>query len=200
MKRSFNILLIMCVVMGLFSCSSKTKSYTDMLKDEKKAIRKLFDENGFTEIKDFPSNGVFKANEFYKMDNDVYINIVDSGNGQRAEMYKTVVYSRFTATRFSLDSTQYTITFSNDGMHSNGTHPVEFQYGYYTARPAAGGTLYQSYLEALVSEGMQSGLQYVGDRGKVKLIVPFKVGASDDMSAGYPVFFESLDYKFEENL
>ena len=40
MKKGFNILLILCVALVAISCS-KTKSYTDMLKDEKKAIERL---------------------------------------------------------------------------------------------------------------------------------------------------------------
>ena len=40
MKKGFNILLILCAALVAISCS-KTKSYTDMLKDEKEAIERL---------------------------------------------------------------------------------------------------------------------------------------------------------------
>lgn len=45
MKKGFNILLILCVTLVAISCS-KTKSYTDMLKDEKKAIERFIDDKG----------------------------------------------------------------------------------------------------------------------------------------------------------
>ena len=51
-----------------------------------------------------------------------------------------------------------------------------------------------------VSEGMQEPLKYVGDRAKVKMIVPFKRGAYNDQSNGQPVYYEILEYIFEENL
>ena len=51
MKKGFNILLILCAALVAISCS-KTKSYTDMLKDEKKAINRLIDENDFEILKD----------------------------------------------------------------------------------------------------------------------------------------------------
>ena len=43
MKKGFNILLILCAALVAISCS-KTKSYTDMLKDEKKAIERFIDD------------------------------------------------------------------------------------------------------------------------------------------------------------
>ena len=45
MKKGFNILLILCTALVAISCS-KTKSYTDMLKDEKKAIERFIDDKG----------------------------------------------------------------------------------------------------------------------------------------------------------
>ena len=51
-----------------------------------------------------------------------------------------------------------------------------------------------------VSEGLQTPLQYVGDRARVKLIVPFKRGTYYDQSKGLPVYYEILEYIFEENL
>ena len=49
MKKGFNILLILCAALVAISCS-KTKSYTDMLKDEKKAIERFIDDKGLEMI------------------------------------------------------------------------------------------------------------------------------------------------------
>ena len=59
MKKGFNILLILCAALVAISCS-KTKSYTDMLKDEKKAIERLIDANDFEILDDFPKDSIFK--------------------------------------------------------------------------------------------------------------------------------------------
>ena len=75
---------------------------------------------------------------------------------------------------------------SNYGPHSNGTSPYSFTYGDYTS----------SY----VGEGLMTPLQYVGDRAKIKLIVPFKRGLPTDNSNGQPAYYEILEYKFEKNL
>lgn len=187
MRKGFNILLIFGMVLVAMACGNKTKSYTDMLNAEKKAINNLISSEGLEILKNYPSDGVFKENQFVKLANDVYINVVDTGNGNRAELYQTDVYARFRANFIRHDS----VILSNYGPNSNGTFPVEFKYGYYSATTSTG-----DGLSDLVSEGMQLGLEFVGDGGKVKLIVPFKRGSSWQQYEGDPVYFEILEYKF----
>ncbi|MDH6534893.1 DUF4827 family protein [Parabacteroides sp. 52] len=193
MKRAFYVLMMVCAGLIVVSCSSKTKSYTDMLNAEKKAISRLFAAEGFEEIKKYPADGVFGENQFVKLDNGVYLNVVDSGNGTRAELGKTRVYSRFSVRYFMSD----TFTISNIGENSGGTGPLVFQYGI-GVEPQPSPSSFQSELERyFFSEGFQSALEYVGDQAIVKLIVPFKVGSQDLMSAGEPLFYEKVQYKFE---
>ena len=93
MKKGFNILLILCAALVAISCS-KTKSYTDMLKDEKKAIERLIDANDFEILDDFPKDSIFKENQFVKLENGVYLNIIDKGSSERAVQYKTKMLYR----------------------------------------------------------------------------------------------------------
>lgn len=197
MKKGFNILLILCAALVAISCS-KTKSYTDMLKDEKKAINRLIDENDFEILKDFPEDSVFKENQFVLLDNGVYLNIIDKGSDQRAIQGKTKILYRCSIHFFMNGDT----IIGNYGPHSNGTLPypsngivsIPFTYGEYSSS-----SMYElSY--SFVSEGIQEPLKYVGDRAKVKLIVPFKRGTYYDQLEGQPVCYEILEYIFEENL
>ncbi len=188
MKKGFNILLILCAALVAISCS-KTKSYTDMLKDEKKAIERFIDANDLEILKDFPEDSVFKENQFVELENGVYLNIIDKGSEQRAVQYKTKMLYRCKMRYFmNVDTTMI----ENYGPHSNGTSPFPFVYG----DVSYGSDYNMSY----VSEGMQEPLKYVGDRAKVKLIVPFKRGTYYDQSSGNPVYYEILEYIFEENL
>ena len=92
----------------------------------------------------------------------------------------------------------------NYGPNSNGTLPypassvagmsVPFTYGDYSSSVST--ELSYTY----VSEGLQMPLRYVGDRARVKLIVPFRVGSYMDQSNGQPVYYEVLEYIFDENL
>lgn len=202
MKKGFNILLILCASLVAISCS-KTKSYTDMLKDEKKAIERLIAQQGIEVLKDFPADSVFEENQFVLLENGVYLNIIDKGTDQRAVQYKTKVLYRCVVT-YPMDTayiwtTAYGLWSSgneikhNYGPHSNGTEPYPFTYGDFASQASQDKMF-------LVSEGLQEPLKYVGDRAKVKLIVPFKRGTYNDQSKGQPIYYEILEYIFEENL
>ena len=191
MKRGFYILLIMCTAIMVVSCD-KTKSYTDMLKAQRKAIERLQVDSGFVFVDEFPKDSIFKENEFVELDNGVYLNIVNRGNSERAVLGQTAIRSRFIAQMFMENSSMGTGTVDLLGPHSNGTSPVEFRYGYYTS-------LYPDmdyYYDIFICEGLGAGLPYVGDSAVVKLIVPFKLMSSDFQSTGTPVFFEKVKYTF----
>ena len=191
MKRGFYILLIMCTAIMVVSCD-KTKSYTDMLKAQRKAIERLQVDSGFVFLDEFPEDSIFKENEFVELDNGVYLNIVNRGNSERAVLGQTAIRSRFIAQMFMENSSMGTGTVDLLGPHSNGTSPVEFRYGYYTS-------LYPDmdyYYDIFICEGLGAGLPYVGDSSVVKLIVPFKLMSSDFQSSGTPVFFEKVKYTF----
>ena len=191
MKRGFYILLIMCTAIMVVSCD-KTKSYTDMLKAQRKAIERLQVDSGFVFLDEFPEDSIFKENEFVELDNGVYLNIVNRGNSERAVLGQTAIRSRLIAQMFMENSSMGTGTVDLLGPHSNGTSPVEFRYGYYTS-------LYPDmdyYYDIFICEGLGAGLPYVGDSAVVKLIVPFKLMSSDFQSTGTPVFFEKVKYTF----
>ena len=183
--------MIMCTAIMVVSCD-KTKSYTDMLKAQRKAIERLQVDSGFVFLDEFPKDSIFKENEFVELDNGVYLNIVNRGNSERAVLGQTAIRSRFIAQMFMENSSMGTGTVDLLGPHSNGTSPVEFRYGYYTS-------LYPDmdyYYDIFICEGLGAGLPYVGDSAVVKLIVPFKLMSSDFQSTGTPVFFEKVKYTF----
>ena len=129
MKRGFYILLIMCTAIMVVSCD-KTKSYTDMLKAQEKAIDRLRADSGLVFLEEFPTDSIFKENEFVELDNGVYLNIVNKGNSERAVLGQTAIRSRFIARMFMENSSMGTGTVDLLGPNSNGTHPVEFRYVY----------------------------------------------------------------------
>ncbi|MBN2661924.1 MAG: DUF4827 domain-containing protein [Tannerellaceae bacterium] len=188
MKKSFNILLILCAALTVVSCGDKTKSYTDMLNAQEKAIETFIQEKGIKVLDEYPANGVFKENEFVLLDNDVYMNVIDSGNGTRAVLSKTTVLTRFRGNLMVTD----TASFEN---FSSWKFPVEFKYGNY------GTAVDNNAFNAFLSEGLGTPLQYVGDRAKVKLIVPFQAGSTQgtysQQSSGTAVYFDLVTYQFD---
>jgi hypothetical protein len=183
MKKSFNIVVILCAVLFVLSCNNN-QSYTAMLEAEKKAIDRLIDEQGFEILKNYPENGVFGEKQFVLLSSGLYLNVVDSGNGNRAE-YGTSILLRASG-RTLLD----TATFNGfDPMSTIIAWPLEFKYGRYNSNDVA------SYF---FSEGLMSVLEYVGDSSVVKLIVPFKIGSSDQQTNGYPIYYDKVRYIFEK--
>ena len=198
MKKGFAIVLLVCAALWAASCS-KTKSYTDYLNEEKDVIERLIDEKGFEILKDFPADTVFKENQFVKLENGVYLNIIDRGTAERAVSGETkIIYRCIVAypkdSAYVYQYSPYAVYAHSDGRsinygpNSNGTDPYTMTFGDYYY----GGTY--------TSEGIQTPLLYVGDRAKVKLIVPFKRGLSSDQSSYEPAYYEILQYKFEDNL
>lgn len=192
MKRGFYILMILCVALVAVSCG-KTKSYTEYLKDERKAIERLERREGFSFREDYPSNGVFKENEFVKLDNDVYLNVIDSGNGERAVLGETKVLCRFVANRIKGDSTAKIV---NNLIYEPGwyAHPTEFIYGINSYSGEA-----RNYDPDLFNgEGLASALNHVGNGAIVQLIVPFKRMGSFFQSSYEPIYFSRVKYTFEK--
>lgn len=195
MNKILGSSLMISAVLLATSCD-KTQSYADMLKAEEKAIEKLMDEEDIVILKEYPADGVFKENEFYQMDNDVYINVIDSGNGNRIGTKRQNVNARFVVRFFKSD------TIELDGFASSRL-PVTFSYqkysdNYYKWRYDQNDTNVDAIMSSFICEGLASGLQYVGDSSIVKLIVPFKVGPTSFQSSGEPLYYTKVRYTFEQ--
>ena len=185
MKRSFYFLLILVSVISVVSCD-KTASYTDMLKAEEKAIERLIAEEGLEILGDFPADGHFESNQFVKLDNNVYLNIIDSGNGQRATLYETEILVRFIAQPLLYNPDTTLI----DLLTTSSTWPVSFKYGTNTSL--------DGYFSEYVGEGLATPLDYVGDSSYVKIIVPFDCfsNGTSFANSGIPVYFRTVRYIF----
>lgn len=193
MKRGFYILTILCAALMVVSCD-KTKSYTERLKDERKAIERLLDNEGIEVLRDYPSNGVFGENQFVKLDNDVYLNVIDSGNGNRATLGKTKIFCRFEAQDFlSTDTLTMLVNNLTYGAGYMG-YPTEFVFGYnvYSGESRSYGP------DEFVGEGLATALYHVGEGAEVKLIVPFKRMGNFFQSSYTPVYFSKVKYTFEK--
>lgn len=186
MKKGFNILLIIFTALTVMSCD-KTKSYTDMLKAERKAIDRLIDREGIEVLSEYPADGVFKENQYVKLQNGIYLNVIDSGTGKRPVLGSTEILCRFIANRIMGDSTQLMY----DLITTSYSYPVEFKYGYNVS------IVDRSYApDIFICEGLGEGLNHVGDSSIVKLIVPFKRMSQTFAKEGEPIYFSKVKYIF----
>jgi len=189
MKKGFSIGIVLGVMMLALSCNSG-QTYSGMLKAQKKAINRLIDENDFEILNEYPANGVFKENQFVKLDNGIYLNVVDSGNGNRAVAGATSVLCRITTKWLITWQTMDTTTVNN---FKNGSSPIVYRYG--TTAP----TSTDDFSTTFFSYALFNGLEYVGDSSVVKLIIPFEVQnqTSSFYTSGIPLYFSKVQYRFE---
>ncbi|MDR1556460.1 MAG: DUF4827 domain-containing protein [Tannerellaceae bacterium] len=188
MKKGFNIGLVLCVVLCVLSCNNNPQ-YSDMLDAQERAINRLIDENDIEILDAYPANGVFKDNQFIILDNGVYLNVIDSGNGNRAQAGSTSVFCRFFVK--CLIEWQYMDTTTVDYFR-NGTEPITYVYG-------ASSPLYNNNTASFFSTLLFSGLEYVGDSSEVKLIIPFHLNGNNStfLQAGVPLYFSKVRYRFD---
>jgi hypothetical protein len=193
MKKGFLFLAVISTVLFSMSCDDDL-TYTDMLEREEKAIDRLIDTlliegKNIEVLSDFPADSVFAPHQFVILENEVYLNIIKKGSDVRAEEYKTNVYARF-KTRGLVRDTTLLNTLDNS-MNVPGSKFTSFVYGNYYNFPQ------QSNEYGFIGEGVNDALRYVGDGGRVKLIVPFNAGSPSDRSQNETRYFMDLRFQFD---
>jgi hypothetical protein len=156
---------VICMMITV-SCKEDMKSYEELKRDEKRIVNRILSEKKIEVLKNYPANGVFEENQFVEMKGGVYLNVVDSGNGNRAVYNSTTVLVRTSGGIYYKD----TIVPFNTFVSSQS--PMEFKYGL----AANVRQEYYGYIDGLYYSlfgiAIQEVLKYVGDSAVVKMIVP----------------------------
>lgn len=194
MKKLIASILILTSFSFMISCDD-TETYADKLEKEEKAINRIKKDSGFVILKEYPQNGVFESNEFYQDPKvGVYINVIDSGNGNRAVENSTFVDARYKSGYFFAEND--TLEYENMSM-GNAGDLISFQYGkassYISASSNYGFSNY--YVKSL---GMATALNYVGENAVVKLIIPFSCGSYFQQYYAYtPMYIGEVKFRFK---
>lgn len=187
-KTGYIVLSLAALLIFGVSCN-KRKTYADLLKDETKAIDKFIAKNRLVILDEFPQNGNFQSNEFYRDPaTGVYYNIIDVGDTVNIGKIKEgeEVYVRFSGLKYF--SKNDTIEYSNlDPIRS--PFPETFVY----RGPV---TMINKSLYSATTPGWAVPLGFVGHTGKVKMIIPFNMGSSSDQAGYTPTYYESIQYRF----
>ena len=198
MKLRISIFIIALGVMAS-SCGKKIKSFSEYKKEEKEAINALIANENFEILDKYPANGVFGEKQFVLLENGCYLNVVDSGNGNRAIIGKTLILMRCsTVSMTPVDTNSYS-TFPNEFL------PMEFIYGNIDA--AKGRAVQNSAEYMFLSPGIESALEYVGENAIVRMIIPFDngqslkyptgIGSAHQNDAKIPMYFDRIRFAFD---
>ncbi len=189
-KNIFMLLMLFAAV--LFASCDKTQSYSKLKKKQQKELDKFISQRGIEVLHKYPSNGVFGEKQFYLTDKGVYINVVDSGNGNRPKIGKTIILMRCSGEDFFKVDTPKKFNF-----FANGVQPFEFKYGDVISTMERYKPDRQSPYYFFISPGIESALNHVGENSTVKLIVPFEEGSLYQYTAGAPLYYDKVTFKFD---
>ena len=179
-KEILGIILVAVASCVFFACKDKGKNLQELLKEERKAIDRYIVMNDLVILKDYPKDGVFGVKEYYKTDEGLFFQVVDSGNGKRVKLLDDVCiryeYNQLVKEVAKGDTIKYPFNFYE---------PFSFIYGI----PQT----YSSYY-SLVCEAWVIPLKYVGEDAVLNLIIPSSIGSYSDNSEVIPVFYRNLHY------
>jgi len=201
-SMKFRICILMIIFGVVLGSCNKGKSFRQYKKEEREAIDALFAKEDFKVIYSYPANGVFGEKEFLKLDNECYLNVIDSGNGNRAIKGKTIVLMRCSYIGIAASDTM------KHSIFPNSYAPLEFLYGNideakYRASVYGDGSGFY-YL----SPGVESALEYVGDNATVRMIIPFDngqfsnypngIGSTYQSDRKIPMYLDRIRFVFDE--
>lgn len=199
------ILLISLITISLMACD-KTVTYADLLDQERKSISKFLKYGGiYTE--ELPAdtskikvsgtrNAISTKVPFYELENDVYMQVIDKGNGRIINEGERV-YFRFLRVNLNTWATApYDIKMFdlNNGGVGNFYYPDinEYCFDYVKDYNVPMSQYYDFGL------GIEYPLAHLYDRAKVYLILPSKVGFSESVSSVVPYLYY-IEYTIAKN-
>ena len=172
-QKVFSLTFLFALIILGSSCSDK-KSYSDMLKDERKAIRSYLKDK--TVVDDIPEDNNYDPDVFYALENGVYMQVLENPNPTLKALSGEDIYIRYTETNL-LTNVETDINWSS--MITN----VYFIYGQTSSMSDIGTAVAQP-------------LEYVGEESVVNLIVPSKVGSTTNYGNVVPVVLHLKYTKF----
>ena len=204
MKKLTWILFGLLVLTFTFQACDNTKTYAEMLEEEKDAIKDFINEHGIKVISQtefFAKDSVTEENEYVQLSSGVYMNIVKKGlldeNGQLLNPNDTIRNNAEVLVRFM----EYSLMDKDTTLSNlNAVETVdEFRYKVTSTQIAGSftaGYMYQFY-GPTVPAGWLVPLGYIRSFGHVKLIVPSKMGHQSAMQYVYPYFYDIRKYQFK---
>lgn len=195
--KKLTLLFLALLACGIaFQACDNTKTYAEMLEEEKDAIKAFIRDSSITVISqtEFYNNDSttdVSKNEYVQLASGVYMQIVDKGSDNPADTVKNgdEVLVRFS--EFSLIG--QTITLSNLGYSE-----VVDAFNYRVTSSSIAGQFTQGfmlYYGTSVPAGWLVPLSYVRDGAHVRLIVPSKMGHNTAISEVYPYYYDIRKYQ-----
>lgn len=178
-KHTHKLLIALSSIFLLAAACDKTESYSELLKDEEKAVNWFLANRNVEPA--FPEDSIsFKTGEnapFYKMDTDgnIYMQVVRKGDGGKVDK-GDLVYFRYMRSniKYMYEGISVTPVGNADNL-SSGSNSTAFVFGVYNI------DAYSDY-----GRGIQKPLEFLGYDSEVNLVLKSYYGFLSDQSSCTP--------------
>ena len=194
--KKLTLFFLSLLACGLaFQACDNTKTYAEMLEDEKDAIKAFIRDSSITVISQtefYRNDSTTKENEYVQLASGVYMNIVNKGSTNLAD---TVKPNDQILVRFS----EYSLMDKVTTVSNLGYAEVVAEVNYRVTSSSIAGQFTQGFMLNYYGPAVPAGwlvpLDYVRDGACVKLIVPSKMGHSSAMQSVYPYYYYIQKYQ-----
>ena len=194
--KKLTLFFLSLLACGLaFQACDNTKTYAEMLDDEKDAIKAFIRDCSITVISQtefYRNDSTTKENEYVQLASGVYMNIVNKGSANLAD---TVKPNDQILVRFS----EYSLMDKKATISNLGYAEVVDEFNYRVTSSSIAGQFTQGFMLSYYGPAVPAGwlvpLDYVRDGACVKLIVPSKMGHSSAMQSVYPYYYYIQKYQ-----
>ena len=193
--KKLTLFFLSLLACGLaFQACDNTKTYAEMLEDEKDAIKAFIRDSSITVISqtEFYRNDSttdVNKNEYVQLASGVYMQIINKGSTNLADTVKANDQILVRFSEYSL--MDKVVTVSNLDYAE-----VVDEFNYRVTSSSIAGQFTQGFMLSYYGTSVPAGwlvpLAYVRDGACVKLIVPSKMGHSSAMQSVYPVSYTHL--------
>ncbi|AVM53249.1 uncharacterized protein DUF4827 [Bacteroides zoogleoformans] len=178
-----------------FQACDNTKTYAEMLEDEKNAIKAFIKDSNIVVISQSEfyaqdSTTDVSKNEYVQLASGVYMQIVDKGSANPADSIKP---NDLILVRFE-EHGLMAVNGSKSYLSNLSEPTIVDEFRYTVTSSSIAGLFIQGYMRASYGTSVPAGwlvaLSYVRDGAHVKLIVPSKMGQRKAMQQVYPYFYD----------
>lgn len=197
MKKLTLFFLSLLALTISFQACDNSKTYADMLDEEKDAINDFIKERNIKVIsqsqfyaQDSTTN--LDENEFVQLASGVYMQIVDRGSDNIADTVKS-------NDEILVKFMEYDIIRKDTSLSNLADAAVVDAFRYTVTSSSIAGLFTQGYMMAYYTTAVPAGwlvpLVYVRDRSHVRLIVPSKMGTQNALQYVYPYYYDITKYQ-----
>lgn len=201
MKKLLLFFISLLAVGSFFQACEDSKTYAEMLDEEKDAVNAFIKKHGITIISESEFNAKGYTTDIAKNEyvvftgNGVYMQIVDKGVAEDTIRNNDIVAVRFVETDIKEDDTTcFNVVLPGfENRPDLYTYPDVFRYvdnGYTVAGVFTEGSMYAKYTTTDVPPGWLLALKYVTNYAHVRMIIPSKMGHQTASQYVNPYFYD----------